>query len=63
MWAVYSESSLSFLFLALSTLQNGILPRMLTVELLEELFERDNPRPFMMDLRKGLDSLGIYKVH
>ena len=33
----------------------------MTGELMEELFST-NPRPFIVDLRRGLDSLGLYQV-
>ncbi|XP_052105699.1 uncharacterized protein LOC127738473 [Mytilus californianus] len=47
---------------ALSILQNGTLPRILTTDLLEELFEKENPREFVKDLRMGLDSLGLFQL-
>ena len=47
---------------ALTTLQNGRLPRILGPDLVEELFVSDSPRRFIQDLRKGIDSLGLYQV-
>ncbi|VDI17898.1 Hypothetical predicted protein, partial [Mytilus galloprovincialis] len=47
---------------ALSILQNGPLPRIMTTDLIEELFETEEPRQFVKDLRKGLDSLGFYQL-
>lgn len=43
-------------------LQNGPLPKLLTVEELGELFESPAPRRIMKDLRDGLDALGVYQV-
>ena len=31
-------------------------------DLVEELFLAEDPRPFLKDIQKGLDSLGIFKV-
>ena len=50
------------MFLALSTLQNGRLPRLMSEDVLQEVFISDSPRPFAQDLRKGLDSLGLIQV-
>jgi len=35
---------------------------MLTEEMLKEVLEADSPRPFIKDLRRGLDSLGLLQV-
>lgn len=43
-------------------IQNGKLPRVLTPELMEELFNSGNPRTFINDLRRGLDALGLYTI-
>ena len=43
-------------------LQNGKLPRFLTEEQLDELFNNHSPSPCILSLRKGLDELGIYQV-
>lgn len=43
-------------------IQNGKLPRVLTPELMEELFNSGNARTFINDLRRGLDALGLYTV-
>lgn len=48
--------------MALSTVQNGKLPRFMSSELVEELFENLSPRKFIKDLKKGLNSLGLYKL-
>ncbi|KAL3843283.1 hypothetical protein ACJMK2_021225 [Sinanodonta woodiana] len=47
---------------ALSILQNGRLPRILGPDLVEELFNSSSPRPFLQDLRKGLDALGLFQL-
>lgn len=47
---------------ALSMIQNGKLLRVLTPELMEELFNSGNPRTFINDLRRGLDALSLYTV-
>jgi len=46
----------------LSLLQNGKLPRILSADLVEEVFKSENPRSFVKDLRKGFKALGIYQV-
>ncbi|XP_063397675.1 uncharacterized protein LOC134681988 [Mytilus trossulus] len=48
--------------MALSLLQNGKLPKVLSADLVEEVFKSDSMRPCVKDLRKGLDSLGIYQL-
>ncbi|CAG2220116.1 unnamed protein product [Mytilus edulis] len=47
---------------ALSFLQNGPLPKLLSVEQLEELFESSTPRPVIQDLRNGLNALGLLQL-
>lgn len=49
-------------FSALSILQHGKLPRILSADLIEEVFNSDSPRQFVKDLRSGLDSLGLFQV-
>ncbi|KAK7093007.1 hypothetical protein V1264_006071 [Littorina saxatilis] len=50
--------------MALSTLQNGRLPRIMTPELCEEVFKTptNETREFVKDLRRGLDSLGLLRI-
>lgn len=53
--------------MALSLLQNGTLPRLFSPEIIEEVFKTEDHisttcRPFVKDLRKGLDGLGIYTI-
>ncbi|XP_052286845.1 uncharacterized protein LOC127882320 [Dreissena polymorpha] len=48
--------------MALSTVQNGRLPRLMSEEVLQEVFVSESPRPFALDLRKGLNSLGIVQL-
>ncbi|XP_052266335.1 uncharacterized protein LOC127868526 [Dreissena polymorpha] len=48
--------------MALSTLQNGRLPRLLKAEMVQEVFFSDSERPCVFDLRKGLDSLGLIQL-
>ena len=43
-------------------LQNGKLPRILTAELVTEVFQSEMPRQFVKDLRRGLDALGLFQV-
>ncbi|XP_062606328.1 G2/M phase-specific E3 ubiquitin-protein ligase-like [Saccostrea cucullata] len=47
---------------ALSILQNGPLPRILSASLVEEVFNNSSPRSFVQDLRKGLNALGLYEL-
>ncbi|KAJ8315367.1 hypothetical protein KUTeg_007517 [Tegillarca granosa] len=42
---------------ALSVLQKGKLPRILSPDLIEETFKSENPRPLVKNLRSGLDFL------
>ncbi|XP_021374215.1 uncharacterized protein LOC110463717, partial [Mizuhopecten yessoensis] len=50
-------------FTALSLLQNGKLQRLLSSELVEEVFsEKENCKQFILDSRKGLDALGVYTL-
>ena len=49
---------------ALSTLQNGKIPKFLEEDVLKELVSADPPSSACIrNLRKGLDALGMYKVH
>ncbi|XP_063400103.1 uncharacterized protein LOC134684725 [Mytilus trossulus] len=48
--------------LALSMLQNGKIPQFLDFSLVDELFESSSPSLVVLNLRKGLDSLGLYKI-
>ncbi|XP_078333982.1 uncharacterized protein LOC111123838 isoform X2 [Crassostrea virginica] len=48
--------------MALSILQNGKMPRVLRPELIQEIFQKEECRPCMKDLRKGLDALGVYSL-
>jgi len=47
---------------ALSILQNGKLPKFLTEQQLDELFNKPSALPYMLAMRKGLMELGIYQV-
>jgi hypothetical protein len=49
-------------FQALSMLQSGPLPRVLSASLVEEVFNNSSPRAFVHDLRRGLDALCLYEV-
>ena len=48
--------------LALSTLQNGPIPRFLKEEHLQELFFSESPSPCIDYLRKGFRRLGLYQI-
>lgn len=48
--------------LALSMLQSGPLPRVLSASLVEEVFNNSSPRAFVHDLRRGLDALCLYEL-
>ncbi|XP_052269450.1 uncharacterized protein LOC127870915 isoform X5 [Dreissena polymorpha] len=49
--------------LALSTIQNGRLPRIMSAELVEKVFNQVLPvDKYIQDLRKGLDSLGLVQL-
>ncbi|KAJ8303653.1 hypothetical protein KUTeg_018763 [Tegillarca granosa] len=56
------ENQENYSLSALSVLQNGKLPRILSPDLIEETFKSENPRPFVKNLGTGLDSLGIYQM-
>ena len=47
------------LVLALSVLQNGLMPRFIPVELLEDVFNSDTNNPCVKSLQKGMDKVGL----
>lgn len=55
-------SNLSVQFLGLSILQNGKIPKFVTEEVLNELFDAQSPQPSTHNLRNGLSKLGIFQV-
>lgn len=48
--------------MALSVLQNGRLPRIMSEDIVTEVFTGLEPRPFVTDLRRGLDNLGLVQL-
>ena len=50
------------LLMALSVLQNGSIPRFLSEELLQELFNAKKPSICIENLRKGFARVGLYQI-
>ena len=50
------------LIMALSTLQNGVIPRFLKEEDLQALFSSEEPSNCILKLRVGFQSLGLYQI-
>jgi len=47
---------------ALSVLQNGKIPRIMSADILHDLFQSPSPSPCIDKLRIGLNALGVYEV-
>lgn len=50
------------LIMALSVIQNGVVPRFLDEEQLQDLFFGEVPHPCLKQLRKGYVRLGLYQI-
>ena len=50
------------LVLALSVLQNGLLPRFFPEEMLEDIFKSDTKNPCIKNLRRGMDKVGPLSI-
>lgn len=50
------------LLMALSVLQNGAIPRFLSEEVLQELFNASKPSKCIENLRKGFARVGLYQI-
>lgn len=49
------------LVFALSALQNGLMPRFFSEEMLQDIFKSDTNNPCIINVRKGMEKVGLFQ--